>query len=95
MVPPFEKTAFSLKVGQVSDIVETRFGYHIIKVTDRKEASVTTFEQAKEDISKRLNQEEQNKFAQQYIESLKSQANIVYPPGKEPVTGGTVPLPAE
>ncbi|MHC4458986.1 MAG: peptidylprolyl isomerase, partial [Planctomycetota bacterium] len=95
MVPPFEKTAFSLKVGQVSDVVETRFGYHIIKVTDRKEASVTTFEQAKEDISKRLSQEEQNKFAQQYIESLKSQANIVYPPGKEPVTGGTVPLPAE
>jgi len=84
MVPAFEKTAFELKVGQFSDIVETRFGYHIIKVTDRKNASVKTFEQAKDDILKLLTQTREGELAKEYIESLKAKANIVYPAGKEP-----------
>jgi parvulin-like peptidyl-prolyl isomerase len=84
MVPTFEKTAFELKVGQFSDIVETRFGYHIIKVTDRKNASVKTFEQAKDDILKLLTQTREGELAKEYINVLKAKANIVYPAGKEP-----------
>jgi peptidyl-prolyl cis-trans isomerase C len=94
MVPAFEKAAFELKAGQVSDIVETRFGYHIIKVTDRKEAGVTTFEQAKDNIVETLTQKRQGELAKEYIESLKAKANIVYPAGKGPNTPARPPIMA-
>jgi len=84
MVEPFEKAAFELEIGQLSDIVETPYGYHIIKVTDRKGASTVSFELAKDSIINKLTQKKQFDFAKEYIESLKTKANIVYPPGKEP-----------
>ena len=89
MVAPFEKAAFELEIGQISDIVETSFGYHIIKVTDRKDASLISFEQAKSSIINKLTRAKQTEFYKEYVESLKDKANIVYPPGKEPssVTG--------
>jgi len=89
MIAPFEKAAFELEVGQLSDIVETKYGYHIIKVTDHKDSGHISFEQAKDDIVKELTEEKQREFFKEYIESLMAKANIVYPPGKEPpsVTG--------
>ncbi len=50
MVPEFEKTAFALKKGEMSEIVKTQFGYHIIKVTDKAEASYKPFNEVKGDI---------------------------------------------
>jgi peptidyl-prolyl cis-trans isomerase C len=91
MEPAFEKAAFALKVNEVSDVVETQDGYHIIKVTDHKEAGVITFEQAKDDIIKMLKQQRQGVLIKKYIESLKAQAKIVYPAGKEPPSAPPVP----
>ncbi len=90
MAAPFEKAAFELEVGKLSDIVETQFGYHIIKVTGHKDAGTTSFEQARDNIIGQLTQNKQKELANKYIDSLKAEANIVYPPGKEP----TPPTPA-
>jgi peptidyl-prolyl cis-trans isomerase C len=79
MVAPFEKAAFNLQTGQISDVVETKFGYHIIKVTDRKEASAVPFEQAKDYIIAKITQKRRSEIITEYIESLKDKAQIVYP----------------
>ncbi len=93
MVPPFDKAAFALEVGKLSDIVETRFGYHIIKVTDHKDPSTTSFEQARNSLIIQLTQRKQAEIANKYIESLKAAADIVYPPGKEPAPPAPAPVP--
>ncbi len=87
---PFEKVTFELKVNEVSDVVKTQLGYHIIKVTDRKEASRKTFEQARDEIIKRLEQRKRSGFFGKYLMQIRAEAKIVYPPGKEspPVAPG-------
>lgn len=54
MVPEFEKVAFELPVGKVSGLVKSNFGYHIIKVTDKKAASKSSFDIVKNDIAKKF-----------------------------------------
>jgi foldase protein PrsA len=77
MVKPFEDAAFSLrKKGEISDIVQTEFGFHIIKLEDRKPAEVLSFESAKEKAQSLLRKEKEEKAFGDYIENLKKNAKI-------------------
>jgi peptidyl-prolyl cis-trans isomerase D len=51
MVPAFDKAIFSLQPGEISEVVETQFGYHIIKLEEIRPASVRTFEQVKDNLA--------------------------------------------
>lgn len=63
MVKPFADKAFSMKTGEISKPVRTRFGLHIINVMDRIQASIKTLEQASETIKKELAEQQMENFA--------------------------------
>jgi len=56
-VKPFEDALFSLKTGEISGVIETQFGYHIIKADEKKDAAIEPFEAVKEKIRQKITQE--------------------------------------
>jgi len=76
MVGPFEEAAFKLKPGEVSDIVESQFGYHLIKVADKKPAETKTYDQVKDELGQYLKQQKVNQQLAQYVDQLKSKDTI-------------------
>ena len=74
MVKPFEDAAFSVPVGELSDIIETQYGYHILKVIDRKKES-RSFEEVKPEIKQKLVKEKDRDFVNHHIEKLKEESN--------------------
>lgn len=76
MAKEFEDKAFSMKVGEISDPVKTDFGYHIIKVTDKKEAKDAKFEDHKEEIKDTLHDQKINQEYSVWLNEKKADYNI-------------------
>jgi peptidyl-prolyl cis-trans isomerase D len=69
-VPEFEKTAFSLAPGQISDLVKTQYGFHIIKVIEKETAHTKPFEEVKETLRPNLQLNQADKLASDTADKL-------------------------
>ncbi|MHC1696984.1 MAG: peptidylprolyl isomerase [Geobacteraceae bacterium] len=76
MVPEFDKVVFGLKEGQLSGVVKTQFGFHIIKVTGQRPAGVRTFAEVKDQIKSTLLPGKQQEIFQKMKEDLKKNAKV-------------------
>jgi peptidyl-prolyl cis-trans isomerase C len=101
MVAEFEAAAFSLNTNQVSDIITTRYGYHIIKLSEKIPARKVEFAKAVSDIKDGLTQQAVQKQLPDYMAKLKKEAGVQIldeklaavelpePPARPPAKAGT------
>ncbi len=76
MVKPFDQAAFKMMPGDISDIVETEFGYHLIKLEEKKPAKTVSFDEAKAKITAYLTQEKITANIEAFVAEAKGKATI-------------------
>lgn len=76
MVPPFEQAAFTLKEGEISEVVETQFGYHVIKVAEHLPALTVPLDKVRDQIEQYLLQGHREVATAAFVVSLKAKHKI-------------------
>ena len=88
-VPAFEKAAMGLKEGQLSDVVKSDFGYHIIKLTGKRAAGTRTFEEVKDQIKAAILPTKQQEIFQKIKDELKKSGKYTIKEDALKSLGGT------
>ncbi|OGW77689.1 MAG: hypothetical protein A3I73_01945 [Omnitrophica bacterium RIFCSPLOWO2_02_FULL_45_16] len=76
VIPEFENTCFNLKIGETSSIVHTQFGYHIIRLTDKKSEAVESFEEARPMMENELKLKKRNELFEKLVLDLKHKYRV-------------------
>ena len=85
MVPAFEVVAFALKTNEISAVVETDFGYHVIQMTEHNSPRTVAFDEVKPQITAQYKGRQLQEKAGPFIQELRDKAKITYQNGAEPV----------
>ena len=76
MVAPFENAAFALQPGQTSELVETQFGYHIIRVTEKQAARTMTLDEVRPQLEQFLQARTRQEQTQAFVETLRAKGKV-------------------
>ncbi|HSI11090.1 MAG TPA: peptidylprolyl isomerase [Chthoniobacter sp.] len=94
MVPEFSKAAFSMKKDEISNPVRSDFGFHVIKVTDHKDAETVTLEKAKPQLIAFLSRQKKQAEIQKVVADIRSKADVKINLPEPPAPPAPAPAPA-
>jgi len=76
MVESFEDVVFNMKVGEISGVFQTEFGYHIAKLTDRRPEEIVPFDEVKDYVAQHMQESRKQEAMERFVDQLKTNADI-------------------